>query len=369
VISKDIDWTYLLRIARAHGVMPFLYRSLNSTCSDAVPKLTLEELRDHFYANAGRNLFVTKELLRILDLLQANEIPAIPYKGPVLAASVYRNLAFREFGDLDILVHEREYSRTQHLLVAQGYRLTKEFDWESTFVHGSGMVAVDLHRAITAREFSSPLNFEYLSGRLQRVVLASVEVPNLSPEDTLLMLAIQIAKDTGSRYFRLVKICDVAELLHTYPHLDLAQGLRQARKLGGERMLLFTLLVANNLLDAAVPQRILSQVRFHSGMDELLAYTRRQLFAEHYSTVADQPGIHRFRWLVRERVRDKIYPYYLRYVADVILPCELDRRLLPLSKELSFLYYFIRPVRLIGKHGLLQIRRSIPRAGKTITGS
>ena len=108
LISKDIDWTYLSRIARGHGVMPLLYRTLNSTCSDAVPKEILQELREHFYANAGRNLFLTKELIKIVEFFEAHGIPSIPYKGPVLAASVYGNLAFREFGDLDILVSERE---------------------------------------------------------------------------------------------------------------------------------------------------------------------------------------------------------------------------------------------------------------------
>ena len=119
LVSKDIEWAYLLRMARGHGVMPLLYRTLNSTCSDAVPKPTLEELREHFYANAGRNLFLTKELLKIVQFLKAHGIPSIPYKGPVLAASVYGNLAFREFGDLDLLVREREYQRAQDLLFAQ----------------------------------------------------------------------------------------------------------------------------------------------------------------------------------------------------------------------------------------------------------
>src|SRR5262249_9559360 len=101
LVSKDIEWTYLVRIARAHAVMPLLYRTLLSTCPDAVPNEILEQLRDHFYANAGRNLFLTKELLKLLHLFEANKIAAIPYKGPVLATSIYGNLALREFGDLD----------------------------------------------------------------------------------------------------------------------------------------------------------------------------------------------------------------------------------------------------------------------------
>lgn len=357
LVSKDIDWAYLVRMARGHGVMPLLYRSLNSVCSEAVPKLTLEELREHFYANAGRNLFLAKELIKLLQLFDAQEIPAIPYKGPTLAVSVYGNLAFREFGDLDILVREREYQIAQHLLSAQGYGLTKEFDYESTLVHDSGTFAVDLHNVMTAREFSCPLNFEYLAGRLQRITVAGTEVPTLSPEDTLLMLAIQVTKDTGTPYFQLAKICDIAELLRVYPRLDFAQGLKQAKRLGGERMLLYSLRLANNLLGAVLPNAIASEMRFHPAIDGLVEYARRQLFNGGDRTVADQPTVDQFRWLVRERLRDKLYPYYLRYVTNVIVPCELDRRLLRLPGRLSFLYYFIRPVRLVRKYGLLLLRR------------
>ena len=197
-----------------------------------MPKPTLEELREHFYANAGRNLFLAKELIKLLHLFDAHEISAIPYKGPVLAVSVYGNLAFREFGDLDILVRERDYQRAQHLLSAQGYRLMKEFDWESTFVHDSGTFAVDLHKGMTAQDFSSPLDFEYLSGRLQRITVAGTEVPTLSPGDTLLMLAIQITKDSGSRYFQLAKICDMAELLARISAPRLGTGPAASKKTG-----------------------------------------------------------------------------------------------------------------------------------------
>lgn len=357
LLHEKIDWTYLTQTAPQHGVIPVLYRSLHSTYPDAVPEVILEQLRNHFYANAGRNLFLRKQLCNLLHLLETHEIPAIPYKGPVLAVSVYENLAFREFGDLDILVHERDYQTAQHLLSAQGYRLMKEFDWESTFVHNSGRVVVDLHRRMTEYGFRCPLNFDYLSKRLKPAVLAGTTVPNLSPEDTLLMLAIQITKDAGSRYFQLAKICDMAELLRAYPRLDFAQALRQAKRLGGERMLLYSLRLANNLLDTVLPQEVISEMRFHPAIEGLVECARRQLF-DGYDR-ADQPTVDQFRWLVRERLRDKLYPYSLRYVTDVIVPCELDRRLLPLPGRLSFLYYFIRPVRLVRKYVLLLLKRVI----------
>ncbi|HET9789308.1 MAG TPA: nucleotidyltransferase family protein [Pyrinomonadaceae bacterium] len=321
LISKDIDWGYLIRVARGHGVMPLLYRTLNSRCSDAVPKEILQELREHFYANAGRNLFLTKELIKIVEFFEAHGIPSIPYKGPVLATSVYGNLAFREFGDLDILVKERNYPTAQQLLMHRGYSLAKQFEYESTFMDSTGRIAVDLHKGMTAREFSCPLNFTYLSGRLQRMVLAGTEVPTLSPEDTLLMLAIQITKDSGSHYFQLAKICDVAELLRAHPQLDLAHVLRQAKRLGGERMLLYSLRLANNLLDAVLPSEVVRQMSFHPAIDGLVEYAQRQLFDDGDRAVPDQPTVDQFRWLIRERLRDKLYPYYQRYVTDVIAAC------------------------------------------------
>src|SRR5438093_13533877 len=63
LLQEDIDWPYLLRTARSHGMMPLLYWHLNATCPDSIPKATLDKLRDHFHANAQRNLFLTGELL------------------------------------------------------------------------------------------------------------------------------------------------------------------------------------------------------------------------------------------------------------------------------------------------------------------
>jgi hypothetical protein len=357
LVEKDIEWTYLVGTALAHGVMPLLYRSLHATCPNAVPKAILEQLREHFYANAGHNLFLAKELLKLLHLLEAHEIPAIPYKGPLLAATIYGNLALREFGDLDILVRERDYQRAQHLLVDQGFRLTIEHEWEAEFTDEYGKVAVDLHRRIAPQEFPSPLTFEYLSKRLQPTTLIGTTVPSLSPKDTLFMLSIQVTKD---RFLKLAKVCDVAELLRMHPGLNWAQALTEAKRLGAQRKILFALCLTSNLLGTPLPQEVVREVRFHSFIHELVKHASQQLFHQKDDTVGDHLTVQRSDWVVRERLRDKLYPYYLGYVHDVIVPNELDRRLLPLPRQISFLYYFIRPVRLVVKYALLLLRRVTP---------
>ncbi len=361
LLRTDLDWASLLQTAGRHGVMPLLSRSLHTISPEDVPQTILEELRHHSRANAARTLFLTDELLKLLTLLESHGIPALPYKGPALAVSIYENLALREFSDLDILVHERDYERAQRLLSTSGYRLMKAFENESTYVDGSGRVAVDLHKRMTSREFPSPLQFEDLWERRQHTVLLGTQVPTLSPEDTLLMLAIQISKDAGSRYLQLVKICDVAALLRAFPALNLTQALHHARQGGGERMVLLSLSLAHDLLGTPLPQEILAEVRAQPAIDRLVEFTRLQLFDDRDPSARDQRSIDHFRWLIRERLLDKLHPYYFRYVHAVFAPCSLDRQLVPLPQHFEFLHYGIRPIRLLGKYSLLLFRGRLGR--------
>ena len=359
LLRVDLDWAYLLQTAEQHGVTPLLSRSLRTISPHDVPQAILEQLQHHSRTNAARNLFLTDKLLNILRLFEAHGIPALPYKGPLLTASLYGNLALRDFADLDLLVHERDYQRTQHLLRTNGYRLVNSFEQESTFIDGSGMITIDLHRRMTPREFPVPLQFEQIWERRQQTTLLGTPVPTLSPEDTLLMLAVQITKDAGTRYLQLSRICDLAQLLSAYPHLDLTAMLRRAKALGGERMMLFSVSLAHNLLGMPLPHDIVDEMRAQPIIDPFVEFARQQLFNGRAPNANDRQSIEQFRRFVRERLRDRLHPYYRRYVQAVFAPCFLDRQLVPLPERFTFLYYGIRPIRLLCKYSLLLFRRHL----------
>src|SRR5215217_2834112 len=169
LLEKDLDWEYLLSTAHRHGVAPLLFRNLSADFRGAVPETVLDRLRDHFHDNNLRNVFLTAELYKLLKAFDERGISAVPFKGPVLAAAVYGNLALREFGDLDILVHQQDVARARDGLVSLGYqpqyRLTRaqeaaflRYEREYTFTHGDTGGVVELHWRVAPKAFPFSLD-------------------------------------------------------------------------------------------------------------------------------------------------------------------------------------------------------------------
>jgi hypothetical protein len=92
LVEQEINWNYLLEIASAHEVIALLYYNLNIICPEVVPPAILNQLKNYFQTTAQKNLLITAELLKILNLFKTNNIVAIPFKGATLAAFIYERL-------------------------------------------------------------------------------------------------------------------------------------------------------------------------------------------------------------------------------------------------------------------------------------
>lgn len=363
LLREDIDWAYLIQTARQHGVMPLLCRSLNTTCPEAVPKAIFNQLKGHFHANAQRNLFLTGELLKILTLFTAHDIPAIPYKGPALASMAYGNLALRQFGDLDIVVHERDFIRARDLLISQGYqppiqlamaqarpylqseqfRESAQYDGSYNIVRNDSKVIVELHWRLTQKAFPFLIAPDRLWKDLKPISLAGTTVLNFLPEDMFLILCMHGTKDAWKQ---LKWICDIAELIRTHK-IDWQRVMDQASALGSERMLFLGLFLANVLLKTALPEAVLQKMQADSAIKLLATQVREQLFCNTDDSLeTDKKYLLHLK--ARERLKDRIHLLF----HFMVTPSARDWELLPLPTYLYSLYYLLRPIRLIGEYGL-----------------
>ena len=364
LLGLDLDCHRLLSLAHRHGTVPLLHFHINALDPDALGRPGFNELGAFSFAITRRNLHLTAELLELLDAFEADGIPAIPFKGPSLAMLVYGNLALRRFSDLDISVLESDLQRVFELLTARGYqtrfeltgargKARRELEYACNFVSENRDVTIDLHWGFAKKYFVAGLDPETLWDHTERVSIQGKTVTTFAPETLLLLLCLHGAKHGPVPWPRLNWISDVAELVRR-PDLDWSQIQERARQLGGRRTLHIGLALAEELLEAPLPEDVRRRIRTDRVAGRLATTIRDRILTER-----DEPSspLGRF-WFdleVRERLRDKIQ-YGLRRLT---LPGPRDWKIIELPTSLALLYLPLRLGRLLAKYVMSpwQIRR------------
>jgi len=191
-VQRNIDWSFLIQKALKHGLIALLYQNLKKTCPDSVPADVLNQLRDYSIANALRNISLTDELFRLLQIFELHNIPAIPYKGPVLAASVYGDIALRQFTDLDIIIHEQDILMAEELLILHGYspefrlngvqgRFFIRLQRDCKYVHNNRKFITEIQWGVVQRYFPKIFDTEQLWERLEPISVEDKNTKTFSP--------------------------------------------------------------------------------------------------------------------------------------------------------------------------------------------
>ena len=255
--EAEPDWQRVLTGARYHGVTPLLHRHL-SGLSGSVPAFVLEELGSYARNNTVHNLLLAQALLGIVGKLKEQGIEAVPYKGPVLAGTVYGDVSLRSSKDLDVIVQPKDVSRAALGLATLGYAPTggdPNGHFHVSFVHPKTGVMLELHHDVLRRSvFWTPLTVKKLWPRLSEVPFLGRSVLSFSPEDTLLLLCLH---GSSHAWQGLTWICDVAEYLRAHPGLEWETFLQTAEQARLLRMTLLGLKLAHDVLGAPLPERAL----------------------------------------------------------------------------------------------------------------
>ena len=368
LLQRSIDWEYLFEMAAEHRMLPLMYWHLSSASPEAVPENFLSRLRPYFQTNKLRALLLAKELLNLHESFERRGIPVIPYKGPVLAASVYGDLGLRMSGDLDILIRVQDVPKAKEMLVHRGYRPTPwktdtqltpnqeaaflRFEREYPFQDYNSGIGVELQWGVTDKHFPFSLDMELAKERLQRVPLGGGTVPSFAPDIMLLILCVHASVHLWER---LQWICDVAETIRVCQKMDWDYVLERAAALGGARMLMLGLHLAHELLGADIPENASSRIESDPAVEELSADVYTRLFQRRKESRGILEGslFRSFHYRMHERRRDR-FRYTLHTMID---PNLADWERYPLPERLFPLYYVIRPLRLAGKYMHRSARR------------
>lgn len=355
LLGSAVDWPGVLRLAERHGLLPLVHHHLASRGA-AVPASVSDELRSRARAVTGHNLMLTGELLRIVDRLQSQGIPVIPYKGPLLGLIAYGSLALRSFADLDLLIPRADVLEAKRLLLDDGYqpiyRLgpAEEAAYlrsECEYMLERGPLRVELHWQILPRYFSVPLDMDGFWTRTTVASLAGATVRTLAPEDLLLALSAHATKHCWDR---LELVASFAAVARRHPGIDWTALREAAARAGARRLLDVSLWLARELIELELPPAVMDD-RVAGALAHEVA---GRLLAED-PEVLDWKEQVRFHLRARERSSDR-----LRYVMRLATTQTVDDwQLVALPSRAGGLYRVIRPLRLLGKFGPLAVARML----------
>jgi hypothetical protein len=348
--DRRTNWRQLLHLAEQQGILPLVARNLNAHARE-LPTEIEQELRSSYEANARRNLWFASELGRITDYLDGKHLRAVPYKGPVLAESVYGDLALRSFSDLDFLIFPADFERAKQALTELGYRPSVELSpaaerfwlrrgYEREFDSSAGKNLVELQWGVLPYFYAVDLGIDDLLARSVRTSAGVRGVWCLSPEDSLLVLCLHAAKHL---WMRLIWVCDIAETLRTQT-IDYALVLARAQSLGILRIMGVSFWLAEQLLRAPVPQPAKQAITSDPEVSAL-----GQEFAARLAKSAtyDLDSSEYFRLILRLRERKLDRRRYLRRL--VWTPGAGDLAAVRLPEPLFPLYRGVRLARLVRK--------------------
>jgi len=263
---SSIDWPRLLLLAEKHGVVGQLAACLNNRNLVSAP---LEIQQALFECNRAHNfltLRLTAELFRLLERFNAEGISPLVIKGPVLATQAYEDPSFRSYGDLDMLVRQRDIRQATELMIASGYKPAVpssaidagKIPGQYLFSKPDSTLLVELHNDSTLRYFPRPLPIEDFFERQIRVRVDAREVPAPCVEDELVLICVHGAKHLWER---LSWVADVAGLVSRQTSIDWERSASSAKAVQAEHLLHTGLWLAMDVLHAELPQAIASHVR------------------------------------------------------------------------------------------------------------
>lgn len=353
LVAQPLDWAVLMHLANENGLLPLLHKHLTAAAG-SIRLDVLKQISQSNRESALRGLLLTSELLRILDAFHQLGIPAIPYKGPVLAARAYGDASLRQFEDLDIVTPQRFMPEIYNAMQSLDYqaRLPRErfvaesseaIPGEYVFVHRENKAMIELHTEWTLRHFPVRPDIEAMVRRSTVVSVDGKDVTVFAAEDELLMLAVHGAKDFWAR---LIWVADVAETVKESPKFNWERVITEAKRLKASRMLNLGLSLARGILNLTLPPEIVSQIEADATVKRVTQhFVRNPVSGEAIPEGAFQRSLYRIR-MVEGSWNGLRY-----WVRLSTAPAEEDWAMTNIPNRFSGSYAFLRPFRLWKKYG------------------
>lgn len=348
LIKSEINWEQIVYIASSHGLKPLLYFNLKNYADQITFNISI--LKDFYLNNTHKNLFFLGEMMRILHVFEKNNITAIPYKGSIMAINGYGNLAFRQFGDIDLYINKKDINKIKEILKNEDYRLKLDIidsneeyylksQRELKFIKDN--LIIETQWNVVGISFSYPDgNYFPLDHDLKHLIVNNNDIRTFSDEDLILILSLHVA---GHLWGRLSWLCDLAELIKNTEKINWQKVMDKAHFLAIDRILYLNLSLINKLFEVELPDEVRERIFEDPVIDNLEKDVLKNIFTPDKFSFLERISL---RFKMRERPSNR----FKDVIRTLFIPTYHDFSDLTLPKPLYFLYYIIRPFLLFRRY-------------------
>ena len=263
-IPAQLDWDAFLSLARKHRVAVLLTTLLRQ--SRQVPVHIRRALHEAAARNQQCCLLLVSELGRVIARMEKGGVELMTFKGPVLSWKAHGDVAWRQAGDLDLLVPPASVDTADRLLSELGYQMAVPGRPLSAvqasryrarcphyvYFNSQQQSMIELHWRLMFNPALLPLGFEELYDRREIVCLGNFGLPTFCEPDSFLHLCVHGAHHAWAC---LSWVYGVAALQRSCT-LDWPQIISTARRFGVERLVAQAGALCERLLETPMPSPI-----------------------------------------------------------------------------------------------------------------
>ena len=350
-----LDWIEVIGLADRYRLLPLLIAGIRVHDPDLLEKDELAALGDYLKSHSERCEALLEAHTRTIARLAEVGVPAVTYKGPVLAKVVYGNHQVRDFRDLDVLVPPGDFETAIEEMQRIGFRIDDRMEAECHLVSRAGdyPLVVDLHNRLADIYLPVSADIDRLWDHLQTIDLDGNRFLTFAPEGHLFICCLHLVKEWHNREPFLQYALDAAVLLSDRTPEQWCALLETARDMGVKAYAKLSFSAAACLLGRPFP------ATWESGREDALRMLCEKLIADLPLLVrVERPPETKFysakSLAVRRALASSLRSWLaseLRLVRGQLFFIDThDKEWVPLPAGLHGLYLVLRPIRLTARY-------------------
>ena len=196
LVDNRLDWSEVLKKAKEQWIAPSLYYNFQQwRLAKLMPPKIEQDFKKIYLTNAARNATIFYHLSRLLKHFQENHIPVVVLKGAALAAAAYPLPSLRIMGDVDLLFKKADVALVDSSLLDLGYIPQAQDKWQEEKIHHiylspNNLFGLEVHWALSSPNIPAIIDVIKMWQRAGPLQVEDAEALTLSPEDLIQHLCI-----------------------------------------------------------------------------------------------------------------------------------------------------------------------------------